>query len=92
MGIPVGAHGRLGLKSFSQTSAWLPQVDQPLCTDCCAKVQKEVEAALRETEREIEAYQAALRRLSAEEQTALPDEEFRRQMAAVEEEEDRERC
>ena len=67
-------------------------MDQPLCTDCCAKVQKEVEAALRETEREIDAYQAALRRLSAGEETPLPDEELRRQLAAVEEEEDRERC
>ena len=63
-----------------------------MCTDCCAKVQKEVEAALRETEREIGTYQAALRRLSADEETALPDEEFRRQLAAVEEEEDQERC
>jgi hypothetical protein len=67
-------------------------VDQPLCSDCCAKVQKDVEAAVRDAEREIEAYQAALRRLSAAEETALPDEEFRQQLAAAEEEEERERC
>ena len=67
-------------------------MDQPLCTDCCAKVQKEVEAALRETEREIEGYQAALRRLSVDGEAALPDGEFRRQLAEVEEEEQRERC
>ena len=42
------------------------------------------------TEREIEAYQAALRRLSAADKTAMPDEEFRRQLAAAEEEEQRE--
>ena len=68
------------------------QVDQPLCGDCCAKIQKDVEVAVRDAEREIEAYQAALRRLSAAEETAMPDEEFRRQLAAAEEEEERERC
>ena len=67
-------------------------MDQPLCSDCCAKVQREVDAAVRETEREIEAYQAALRRLSAAEEAALPDEEFKRQLAVAEEEEERERC
>ena len=68
------------------------QVDQPLCGDCCAKIQKDVEASVRDAEREIEAYQAALRRLSAAEETAMPDEEFRRQLAAAEEEEEQERC
>ena len=48
------------------------QVDQPLCMECSAAVQAEVEAAVAEAEEECAAYQAALDELSRQEQQPLP--------------------
>lgn len=43
----------------------MAQVEQPLCVDCAGKVKEEVDAALKEAEREVAAYQAALSALQA---------------------------
>ena len=67
-------------------------MDQPLCSECSAKVQKELEAEVREVEAEVEAFQAALERLSASEHGAMPEAEFEELLAAEEAAESVERC
>ena len=48
------------------------QVDQPLCTDCAAKIKEEFEASLVEAEAECAAYQAALDELAQQKDRPMP--------------------
>lgn len=67
------------------------QVDQPLCVECAGKVVAEVDADTRAAEGEAAAYEAALARLQAEPDAALPEAEFQTRLAAAEADERRER-
>ena len=69
---PTPYHSLL-LAPCARLHAFLPlQVDQPLCTDCAAKIKEEVEASLAEAEAECAAYQAALDELAQQNDRPMP--------------------
>lgn len=79
------------LARIFQIAAEDTKVEQPLCLDCAEKVQKELEAQVRELSEEVSSYEAALQRLQAQEEAAVPSHTLQQQLADAQQAEQQER-
>lgn len=87
-------HGSLDTRIVALTrvfelAAQHTSVDHPLCGECTRSLENELAMEVRDTEKDIAAYEACLQRLEAEELRMLSEEEFASQKQQAEAEEQR---